>query len=134
MDARQRKIQIIIEWLKKGCCALFLSKKFNHVLYFFEKYDLKNFHDIFLKQNVSDIEHHTHQFSQKNSTVMKRFIRYSSKGLDNSFFAKSRITETSIESKRIKSYNFLLKSIFFFSLEIVFEVYKTTHCILKITR
>ena len=88
MDARQRKIQIIIEWLKKGCCALFLSKKFNHVLYFFKKYDLKNFHDIFLKQNVSDIEHHTHQFSQKKQHGDEKIHTLFEQGTEQFLFCK----------------------------------------------
>ena len=50
------------------------------------------------------------KFLEKHNVKAKRMTRFSSKGLVNSFFTKSCITEKSIEGKIVKCFNFLQKN------------------------
>ena len=43
------------------------------------------------------VKYITYKFPETNNTVLIGFTRYSSKGLNNSFFAKSRIIKMLVE-------------------------------------
>ena len=112
-SSKQNLMKILVAQ-KKLLRTIAFKRKFEYISHIFEEHNIETVHDMFLRQLVSETVLQFHgtsplKFLEKHNVKAKRMTRFSSKGLVNSFFTKSCITEKSIEDKIVKCFNFLQK-------------------------